>query len=213
MMGDPPRRFLTRSVRWICAPGARCDYLAHYDMNHSKPGASRWRSSGKSRRGSRPGEPGSVHSVSIFSSPSIARRCLMSSAPAKSMNARTRAERRRSEWVRIQRPRSSSRTRLPTLSRAGLESPRIARQQRRAKTQKRQLEHGDARVRPGDEPVGGTFRSIHRLPRRSKIVREPDERAEGADGRRRVAATRSRRQYTAHRTVQILGRPASPADR
>jgi NAD(P)H dehydrogenase (quinone) len=35
MMGDPPRRFLTRSMRRICAPGARCDYLAHYDMNHS----------------------------------------------------------------------------------------------------------------------------------------------------------------------------------
>ncbi len=37
IMGDPPRRFLTRSMRRICAPGARCDYLAHYDMNHSKP--------------------------------------------------------------------------------------------------------------------------------------------------------------------------------
>ena len=37
LMGDPPRRFLTRSMRRICAPGARCDYLAHYDMNHSKP--------------------------------------------------------------------------------------------------------------------------------------------------------------------------------
>jgi hypothetical protein len=21
----------------VCAPGARCDYLAHYDMNHSRP--------------------------------------------------------------------------------------------------------------------------------------------------------------------------------
>ena len=37
LMGDPPRRFLTRSLRGICAPGARCDYLAHYDMNHTKP--------------------------------------------------------------------------------------------------------------------------------------------------------------------------------
>ena len=37
MMGDPPRRFLTRSMRRICAPGARCDYLAHHDMNHSTP--------------------------------------------------------------------------------------------------------------------------------------------------------------------------------
>jgi hypothetical protein len=35
MMGDPPRRFLTRSMRRICAPGAVCDYLAHHDMNHS----------------------------------------------------------------------------------------------------------------------------------------------------------------------------------
>ena len=110
MMGDPPRRFLTRSMRRICAPGARCDYLAHYDMNHSKP-ERRAAFLGKSRRGSRPGEPGSVHSVSTFSSPSIARRCLMSSAPAKSMKARTRGERRRSEWVSIQRPWSSSGTR------------------------------------------------------------------------------------------------------
>ena len=37
LMGDPPRRFLTRSMRLICAPGARCDYVAHYDMNHTKP--------------------------------------------------------------------------------------------------------------------------------------------------------------------------------
>ena len=37
MMGDPPRRFLTRSMRRICAPGARCDYIAHHDMNHSTP--------------------------------------------------------------------------------------------------------------------------------------------------------------------------------
>ena len=36
-MGDPPRRFLTRSMRRICAPGAGCDYLALYDMNHTKP--------------------------------------------------------------------------------------------------------------------------------------------------------------------------------
>jgi hypothetical protein len=32
-----PRRFLTRSLRRICAPGARCDYLACHDMNHSRP--------------------------------------------------------------------------------------------------------------------------------------------------------------------------------
>ena len=37
LMGDPPRRFLTRMVRPICAPGARCDYLAHYDMDHTRP--------------------------------------------------------------------------------------------------------------------------------------------------------------------------------
>ncbi len=36
LMGDPPRRFLTRSMRGICAPGARCDYLALYDMDHAK---------------------------------------------------------------------------------------------------------------------------------------------------------------------------------
>jgi putative NADPH-quinone reductase len=35
LMGDPPRRFLTRSMRLNCAPGARCDYLAHYDMDHT----------------------------------------------------------------------------------------------------------------------------------------------------------------------------------
>ena len=38
MMGDPSRRFLTRSMRRICAPGARCDYLAHYDMNNTDSG-------------------------------------------------------------------------------------------------------------------------------------------------------------------------------
>ena len=37
LMGDPPRRFLTRSMRLICAPGTRCDYLAHYDMDHTRP--------------------------------------------------------------------------------------------------------------------------------------------------------------------------------
>ncbi len=37
LAGDPCRRFVTRSMRAICAPGARCDYVAHYDMNHSKP--------------------------------------------------------------------------------------------------------------------------------------------------------------------------------
>ena len=36
-MGDPPRRFLKRSMRLNCAPGARCDYLACYDMDHTTP--------------------------------------------------------------------------------------------------------------------------------------------------------------------------------
>jgi len=36
LMGDPPRRFLTRSMRLICAPGTRCDYVAHYGMNRTK---------------------------------------------------------------------------------------------------------------------------------------------------------------------------------
>ncbi len=36
LMGDPPRRFLKRSMRLNCAPGARCDYLALYDMDHPK---------------------------------------------------------------------------------------------------------------------------------------------------------------------------------
>jgi NAD(P)H dehydrogenase (quinone) len=37
LMGDPPRRFLERTLRGDCAPGARCDYLALYDMNHARP--------------------------------------------------------------------------------------------------------------------------------------------------------------------------------
>jgi NAD(P)H dehydrogenase (quinone) len=37
LMGDPPRRFLKRSMRLNCAPGARCDYLAGYDMDHTTP--------------------------------------------------------------------------------------------------------------------------------------------------------------------------------
>ena len=35
ILGDPPRRFLTRSMRRLCAPGAACDYLACYDMNYT----------------------------------------------------------------------------------------------------------------------------------------------------------------------------------
>ena len=37
LMGDPPRRVMTRALRGVCAPGARCDYLALYDMNHTRP--------------------------------------------------------------------------------------------------------------------------------------------------------------------------------
>lgn len=37
LMGDPPRRFLRRTLRGICAPGAPCDYLALYDMDHTRP--------------------------------------------------------------------------------------------------------------------------------------------------------------------------------
>jgi putative NADPH-quinone reductase len=37
LMGDPVRRYITRSLRANCAKGARCDYLACYDMNHTTP--------------------------------------------------------------------------------------------------------------------------------------------------------------------------------
>jgi putative NADPH-quinone reductase len=37
LMGDPSRRFLKRTMVRNCAPGARCDYLAHYDMDHTTP--------------------------------------------------------------------------------------------------------------------------------------------------------------------------------
>jgi NAD(P)H dehydrogenase (quinone) len=36
-LGDPPRHVVKRVLRALCAPGAPCDYLAHYDMNHTKP--------------------------------------------------------------------------------------------------------------------------------------------------------------------------------
>jgi putative NADPH-quinone reductase len=35
--GDPIRRFITRSFLYNCAPGARCDYVACHDMNHTTP--------------------------------------------------------------------------------------------------------------------------------------------------------------------------------
>ncbi len=37
LAGDPPRRFLKRSMLYNCAPGARCDYIAHYDMDRTNP--------------------------------------------------------------------------------------------------------------------------------------------------------------------------------
>ena len=36
-MGDPPRRVVKRSLRTLVDPRARCNYLAHYDMNHTEP--------------------------------------------------------------------------------------------------------------------------------------------------------------------------------
>jgi NAD(P)H dehydrogenase (quinone) len=33
VMGDPPRRFFKRSMRSLVGMRARCDYLAHYNMN------------------------------------------------------------------------------------------------------------------------------------------------------------------------------------
>jgi len=32
-MGDPPRKIVTRYLRWFVAPGARVRYLALYHMN------------------------------------------------------------------------------------------------------------------------------------------------------------------------------------
>ena len=37
LMGDPPRRFLQRTMRLNCAPGAAFDYLGCYDMDHTTP--------------------------------------------------------------------------------------------------------------------------------------------------------------------------------
>ena len=37
LMGDPPRRVVKRSLRSLIALGGPCAYLAHYDMNHTKP--------------------------------------------------------------------------------------------------------------------------------------------------------------------------------
>lgn len=35
LVGDPPRRFVTRALRLLVALNARTTYLAHYDMNRS----------------------------------------------------------------------------------------------------------------------------------------------------------------------------------
>jgi NAD(P)H dehydrogenase (quinone) len=37
LAGDPPRRFIERTLRYTCAPRTRVDYLAHYDMDHTRP--------------------------------------------------------------------------------------------------------------------------------------------------------------------------------
>ena len=37
LLGDPPRRVVKRLLRAMPGHGVRCDYLAHYDMNHTTP--------------------------------------------------------------------------------------------------------------------------------------------------------------------------------
>ena len=37
LLGDPPRRVVKRLVRSMPGHHVRCDYLAHYDMNHTNP--------------------------------------------------------------------------------------------------------------------------------------------------------------------------------
>jgi|SRR5579872_133367 len=37
LMGDPPRRVFNRSLRALVATNAKLRYLAHYDMNRTKP--------------------------------------------------------------------------------------------------------------------------------------------------------------------------------
>jgi putative NADPH-quinone reductase len=36
VLGDAPRRYIKRSVKAVCKPGAACSYLALYDLNTSK---------------------------------------------------------------------------------------------------------------------------------------------------------------------------------
>jgi NAD(P)H dehydrogenase (quinone) len=37
LMGDPPRKVVKRSLRSLFGLGATCQYLAHYDMDHTTP--------------------------------------------------------------------------------------------------------------------------------------------------------------------------------
>jgi NAD(P)H dehydrogenase (quinone) len=37
LLGDPPKRVVKRLVRSMPGHSVRCDYLAHYDMDHSSP--------------------------------------------------------------------------------------------------------------------------------------------------------------------------------
>jgi NAD(P)H dehydrogenase (quinone) len=37
LLGDPPRRVVKRLVRSMPGHAVKCDYLAHYDMNHTSP--------------------------------------------------------------------------------------------------------------------------------------------------------------------------------
>ena len=37
LLGDPPRRVVKRLLRAMPGHSVRCDYLAHYDMNHTTP--------------------------------------------------------------------------------------------------------------------------------------------------------------------------------
>ena len=38
LAGDPPRKIVSRAVRFVCAPGARLSYNALYDMNRATDG-------------------------------------------------------------------------------------------------------------------------------------------------------------------------------
>jgi NAD(P)H dehydrogenase (quinone) len=37
LVGDPPRKVVTRSIRAVIKPTARCRYIAHYNMNGTTP--------------------------------------------------------------------------------------------------------------------------------------------------------------------------------